>query len=147
MHTKKEHLSHTEDSEKKDDLELEADYEARMPALPPHTGIANDELRELVGKNIKWSQVIYNQNRKIKHRLTLMVVGSYIRLALILAPIILAIIYLPPILKNVLGQYQEMFQSSGVKIDNIGQLLEQFQPGALNGISQEQIEQYLNQNR
>ena len=84
-------------------------------------------LRALVEKNIKWSQVIYHQNKQIKGRLTLMVIGSYIRLALILAPVILGIIYLPPLLKDVWLQYHSLFgqmSGSGTNQDVLGGLLQ-----------------------
>jgi len=70
-------------------------------------------LKELVEKNIKWSQVIYEQNKKIKSRLTWMVVGSYLRLAIIIIPIILALIYLPPLLKGVFSQYSSLLGGLG----------------------------------
>ena len=83
---------------------------------------SKDSLKELVEKNIKWSQVIYEQNRKIKHRLTIMVIANYLRLLIIVVPIILAAIYLPPLFKDLWGQYGEIFGISGGAIGNIGQL-------------------------
>jgi len=76
--------------------------------------VASDSLKELVEKNIKWSQIIYEQNRKIKHRLTWMAVGSYLRLALFIVPLILGIIYLPPLLSDVMQQYQSVFGNISV---------------------------------
>src|SRR3989344_3083338 len=69
------------------------------PDLPAH----EDSVQSLIEKNIKWCQVIYEQNRKIKRRLTMMVVGNYLRLFLIIAPIVLAIIYLPPLIEKLLS--------------------------------------------
>ena len=69
------------------------------------------ELKTLIEKNIKWSQVVYEQNRHIKRRLTWMVAGDYLRLALFIAPIILAAIYLPPIIKDFWDQYGKTFQN------------------------------------
>lgn len=65
----------------------------------------DEELKKLIEKNIKWSQVIYNQNKKIKHRITMMVVGSYIRLFLILVPIIIGLIYLPDFIDAYFSKY------------------------------------------
>lgn len=73
----------------------------------------DDGLRKLVEKNIKWTQVVYEQNRQIKRRLTIMAVGSYLRLFIIVVPIILAIIYLPPIFKQVFQQYSELLGGIG----------------------------------
>ena len=68
----------------------------------------HESLQELVEKNIKWSQVIYNQNKKIKRRLTMLVIGNYFRLFLIIAPIILGVLYFPEIMakfNEYFGQY------------------------------------------
>lgn len=67
--------------------------------------IKDESVQSLLEKNLKWSQLIYEQNQKIKRRLTLMAVGSYLRLALILAPLILAIIYLPPLIEKLSATY------------------------------------------
>lgn len=47
-------------------------------------------------------------SRKIKRHITMMAVASYIKLFLILLPVILGFIFLPPIFKQVSGQYQEL---------------------------------------
>ncbi len=86
----------------------------------------SDDLRELIEKNIKWSQVIYNQNKKIRRRLTMMVLGSYIRLALILTPIVLALIYLPPLLDQYISQFGSLLGGSAGDVKSlydIGSLL------------------------
>lgn len=89
--------------------------EEKVPEIKHHSKVDvnlntpdHANLKELVEKNIKWSQVIYEQNKKIKHRMTLMVIGSYLRLAIILIPIVIAFIYLPPLLKDVVSQYQNI---------------------------------------
>lgn len=82
----------------------------KIDTLPPTPG-GGDDLKSLVEKNIKWSQANYQLNTKINHRITMMVVGSYLRLLLIVLPIILAIIYLPPLLSNMLSQYKGLFSA------------------------------------
>ena len=62
-------------------------------------------LRELLEKNLKWSQIIYEQNRRINHKLLWMAVGSWIRLVIIVAPLILALIFLPPLVKDFFSEY------------------------------------------
>lgn len=75
----------------------------------------HDALKILIEKNIKWSQVIYNQNRKIQRRLTWMTIGSYTRLFLILIPLILGIIYLPPIISDAWAQYGSQLGSGNAQ--------------------------------
>ena len=90
---KKEDPSRDEKEKKSLEVGEEVDAEVTLeeekePPKPerPVKDMSTDELKSLVEKNIKWSQVIYNQNKKIKRRLTLMVLGSYLRFLLIIAP-------------------------------------------------------------
>ncbi len=69
---------------------------------------AGDSLEDLAKKNIRWSRVIYNQNKKIKSRLTWMAVGNYLRLLILIIPIILGIIYLPSILEEFWQVYADI---------------------------------------
>ena len=88
------------------------------------SGMAHSELKELIEKNIKWSQVIYNQNKKIKRRLTMMVIGSYVRLILILAPIILGIMFLPALIDQYISQFGTLLGGeSGTALYDLGSLL------------------------
>lgn len=53
------------------------------------------------------------QNKKIQKRLTLMVVGNYIRLAIIIIPIILGLIYLPALIEPYMEEFQQLLDASG----------------------------------
>lgn len=86
--------------EKRDDLIPIPSLHTDKPRENEH-----DTLKTLIEKNIKWSQVIYHQNRKIQRRLSWMVFGSYLKLFLVLVPIILGLIYLPPLVSDFLKQY------------------------------------------
>ena len=99
---------------------------------------SGDTLKDLVEKNIKWSQVIYEQNRGIKRRLTWMVIGSYLRLLMIVVPLILAFIYLPPLLKDLFAQYSSLLGgisgvSKGGQLD-VGSILNQVSPDQIQQI-------------
>lgn len=85
----------------------------------------HESLKVLIEKNIKWSQVIYQQNRKIQRRLSWMTFGSYFRLFLILIPLILGAIYLPPLVSDFMSQYSS---SSGGSTQNLRDYLEIFLP-------------------
>jgi hypothetical protein len=63
----------------------------------------------LVEKNIQWTQIIYEQNKKIQRRLTFLVIGNYIRLLLVFIPIIIGILYLLPFFG------QEMESSTSIR--------------------------------
>jgi hypothetical protein len=75
--------------------------------------LKDDSLKELIEKNIKWSQVIYEQNKKIKRRMGWMVFVGYLKIVLILAPIIFALIYLSPHFKQIFEQYSSLLGSGG----------------------------------
>lgn len=107
----------------------------------PTSGMAHGELKELIEKNIKWSQVIYNQNKKIKRRLTMMVIGSYIRLALILTPIILGIIFLPPLVDQYMSQFGNILGGGTTSLYDIGSLLQNA------NLDSSQVQELINQVR
>ncbi len=50
-------------------------------------------LKELVEKNLKWSQIIYEQNRKINNKLLWIALGGWVKILLILLPLIAAILF------------------------------------------------------
>ncbi len=88
-----------------------------------------DTLQELIKKNIAWSEAIYAQNKKIQKDLRWMSIMGYVRVAIFLIPIILGIIYLPPILGVVWEQYQSILGIGGgtsLNTDSVRTLLEQF---------------------
>jgi len=65
-----------------------------------------NQVGELLEKNLKWSQIIYEQNRKINRKLFISSLFGWIYFILIVAPIILAVWFLPPVFKDLYGQYQ-----------------------------------------
>ena len=84
------------------------------PKVDINVNTKDDSLKELIEKNIKWSQVLYEQNKKIKRRLTLMSVASYLRLLIFVVPIILGIIYLPPLMADLFAQYGNILGGLGI---------------------------------
>ncbi len=82
----------------------------------------DEDIKNLIEKNTKLVQSVYEQNQKIKHRITMMVIGSYLRLLLIVVPIIFAVIYLPPILKPLFEQYSALLGGMGGTNSGAGQI-------------------------
>jgi len=70
---------------------------------------------------IELSKKVFEQNKKIKHRITMITISSYIKLFIFLAPIILGIIFLPPLFKSLFAQYGDLL---GVGTSNSGNLSE-----------------------
>ncbi|MFH0857457.1 MAG: hypothetical protein V1848_01785 [Candidatus Magasanikbacteria bacterium] len=67
-------------------------------------------LAERLEYSIALSEKVMAQNKKIQNRMTLMTIASYIRLLLILIPIILGIIFLPGIIQGLLEQYKPLLE-------------------------------------
>lgn len=110
----KDKIEQEEKELKKDSqLELGKNLVEEKDIVQETSGGKEDDLKKLIEKNIKWSQIIYQQNKKIKNRLTLMVVGSYLKIFLILAPIIIAIFYLPPFINQIMKTYGGLLPSQG----------------------------------
>ncbi|HRH23885.1 MAG TPA: hypothetical protein PK295_04650 [Candidatus Magasanikbacteria bacterium] len=99
---------HGENTPSKGDIEQKPTF---SPIIVPEEKVLNEheDLKTLIEKNIKWSQVIYHQNRKIQRRLSWIVFGSYFKLFLILVPIIIGLIYLPPLVSDFMKQYGSVF--------------------------------------
>lgn len=93
---------------------LEAQVESKQESVPKP--VEESSLKELIEKNLKWSQIIYEQNRKINSKLFWAGMFGWFKFILIVAPLILSIIYLEPMLKNVWAQYSDLLGSvSAVK--------------------------------
>lgn len=81
---------------KKDTAKQSAPAEEKpKPSSKP---VSESDLRELMEKNLKWSQIIYEQNRKINRKLAVAAVAGWLRLLIIVAPIVLALWYLPTLI-------------------------------------------------
>ncbi|MBI2037861.1 MAG: hypothetical protein HYT15_02930 [Candidatus Magasanikbacteria bacterium] len=65
-------------------------------------------LKELIEKNLKWSQIIYEQNRKINNKLLWIAIGGWVKILLILLPLIAAILFLPPLLADFWSGYSDL---------------------------------------
>lgn len=85
-------------------------HEPARESVPQPSPAASEirELQRLLEESIALSQKIVVQNRQIKRRLTWMAVGSFLRILVILIPLILAAIFLPPLIEPAIRQYQEL---------------------------------------
>lgn len=95
----------------------------------------DDELKDLMIKSIQWSEAVYNQNKKIQNHLRWISIAGFLRLFIILIPIILGIIYLPPLFASVWDQYQSILGvGANIPVDGdaMKSLIEQFGTGASN---------------
>lgn len=82
------------------------DHSSPAPAKPS-TDL--QEIKELLEKNLRLSETIAVQSRKTLRRFTWYVVGQYVKLALIIIPLVVGAIYLPPLFRSVWQQYGSLF--------------------------------------
>jgi len=102
-------------------------------------------LRELLEKNLKWSQIIYEQNRKINSKLFWYAFAGWIRVFIIIVPLVLAAIYLPPYVSQIWGQYQNLLGQTNILSNGVSSnTLEKFlQLLPLDVAKQEQVKTIL----
>lgn len=74
----------------------------------PEKDVSPLALRELLEKNLKWSQIIYEQNRKINSKLFWTAFANWVRLIILVGSFAAAAYFLPPLLGNVLNQYNSI---------------------------------------
>lgn len=90
------------------------------PALAP-TAVKDNSpsaLRDLLEKNLKWSQIIYEQNRKINNKLFWAAVSNWIRTLCVVVPLILALLYLPAFYEKLKTQYGSWLEGSNTLKNN-----------------------------
>lgn len=73
----------------------------------------DEEIKKLLEQNLKLTEEIYSMTKKIKGYLAFQRLVSFFYLFIIIAPIIIGIIYLPPLLKGVFDQYKDVLGVQG----------------------------------
>jgi len=91
--TKTQDKSDLENSNKKEQATIKDEEIKEEPKKVKEEETSEDNIKELLEKNLKWSQIIYEQNRRLNHKLIWATVAGWLRLLLIVAPLILAFFY------------------------------------------------------
>ncbi|PIR73604.1 MAG: hypothetical protein COU40_01750 [Candidatus Moranbacteria bacterium CG10_big_fil_rev_8_21_14_0_10_35_21] len=89
-------------------------------------------IEEMMTENLQLTQEIHKMTKSVKNYVIVQRILSVVYLLLIVVPLILSIIYLPPLLGNVIGQYQNLLggeQNVGdmKNPQNMGNILDQAQ--------------------
>ncbi len=58
-------------------------------------------IKGLLEKNLKWSQIIYEQNRRLQQAMTWMLIGNWIRLFILLLIVLFVIFFAGPALRQI----------------------------------------------
>jgi hypothetical protein len=99
--------------------------EEEKSGVPQKSKSKEDEIIDLLKENLKVSQEILWFNKKTAHWIFWQKVKGWFYVLIIVVPIILAAFYLPPILKDLYGEYQELWRmifSGGGGIQSINDL-------------------------
>lgn len=121
---------------------------AQTPSAEPQpagkNAIPGKSLEEMLEKNLKWSQIIYEQNRRISRRLLWSLIAGWVKWILVAVIIVLSIWYAWPIYRTFQAQYSAIVnQMDPTKpLDKAG-LEKVLQMLPLNSASQEQIKALL----
>ncbi len=89
-----------------------------------------NDLEVLVRQNIQWSEVVYKDVKKIRRRLFTMQLWGWVKLFLLLAPVIAAAIFLPPYYREAKDWYQNTVVAPQEKLQNNVNSFLKFIPGA-----------------
>jgi len=81
------------------------------------------EIKNLLEKNFELTKEIHEMTKKMSRYLFWQQIFSVLKLLIIIVPIVVGIIYLPPLLKNLMSQYQELLGIGNLN-ENAGNLLE-----------------------
>ena len=89
---------------------------SQPPVLEVKKEYSLNQIGELLEKNLKWSQIIYEQNRKMNSKLFWSTLSSWMYFFVIIAPVIFALWFLPPVFKDLYSQYQQLIK--GTPLEN-----------------------------
>ena len=87
-----------------------------------YTNIMDEEIKKLLEQNLELTKEIYRMTKKIKNYINFQKVMSIIYILLIIVPIILSIIFLPPLLKGMFEQYKDVL-GVGAEVGSVQDLL------------------------
>ena len=69
------------------------------------------EIAQLLRANLEKSEEVLKVSQDIKNYMRWQNIWSIVRLLVIIIPIIIGIIYLPPLIKNYIQQYQDLYKN------------------------------------
>lgn len=91
-----------------------------------------DALEVLIKQNIQWSEVLYKDTKKIRRRLLVMQLWGWFKLVLIVAPVIAAMIYLPPYYRQAKDWYRINIEAPQKNLENNVNKFLNYLPGTTN---------------
>ncbi|MFH1255273.1 MAG: hypothetical protein V1667_02285 [bacterium] len=68
----------------------------------------DEEIKKMLEQNLKLSSEIYKQTKYIKNYVFWAQIAGVVKILLIVVPLVIGIIYLPPLLKGAFDQYKDL---------------------------------------
>lgn len=76
----------------------------------------NNDLVDLLKENIKLSKAILKNTTDTANAMKWMKIMSFMRILLIIIPLILAILYIPPFLESIIGNFSQFYGGEQLNI-------------------------------
>lgn len=92
-----------------------------------------DDLKSLMEENLKVSKKILENTSVIRKHIFWSRVWSGVKLLLVIIPLVLAAVYLPPLISKYAGIYESLFGKGGQQTDILNQF-KNLSPGNLNDL-------------
>ncbi len=77
-----------------------------------------DDLEILIRQNMQWSEIIYKDVKKIRRRLLVTRIWGWVKICLLLAPLIAAAIFIPPYIRDAKKWYVENIETPRLQLEN-----------------------------
>ena len=74
--------------------------------------LKDDRIEKLLRRNLELTEEIHKMTKRIDQFVFWQKVLGTLQILIIVVPIILGVIYLPPLLENVLSQYQKLLEAT-----------------------------------
>ena len=82
--------------------------EIKKEEIKKEENIKDEDIKSLLKKNLELTEEIYKMTKGVKRFVTMQRIFTVLKLLFIVVPIILGIIYLPPLIENLVKQYQDL---------------------------------------
>lgn len=79
----------------------------------------DEEIKKILEKNLKLTEEIHEMAKSIKSFMMWQRIFSFLKILIIVVPIVIGILYLPPLLKNVFKQYGDLLGIEGGESGNV----------------------------
>ena len=76
--------------------------------------VSNEEIKQLLEQNLEYNKAIYEMAKKTKRYMLIVQIMGVLKILIIVVPLVLAFIYLPPLLKNFMAPYQELMGDNSI---------------------------------